>query len=89
MSINSACVDQVIFYLHINFSLKDLGIRHYFLGIKVTYVESGIYLSLLKFMKKLLVVVGLNDSKPVNTLMTLGNYLAKLMDMCFMIQLNI
>lgn len=34
---HSEKVDQLIHQLHLQFSLKDLGILHYFLGIEVIY----------------------------------------------------
>lgn len=41
-------------YLHQTFSIKDLGLVNYFLGIEVGYEHGGIILSQHKFTKELL-----------------------------------
>ena len=32
-------------HLHKQFSIKDLGLLHYFLGLEITYVSDGIMIS--------------------------------------------
>lgn len=47
-------IEDIKAYLHNSFSIKDLGKLHYFLGIEVNYLPSGIVLSQSKFTKELL-----------------------------------
>ena len=49
------------------FSIKDLGLLHYFLGIEVTYMPDGIALSQKKFTKELLQGVDIDTSKKAVT----------------------
>ena len=49
-----ACISQLKHYLNDTFSIKDLGILHYFLGLEVNYIDAGIFLSQAKFTKDLL-----------------------------------
>lgn len=46
-------------HLHHKFSIKDLGLLHYFLGIEVGYQADGIILSQKKFTRELLHDCGL------------------------------
>ncbi|XP_057539843.1 uncharacterized mitochondrial protein AtMg00810-like [Amaranthus tricolor] len=48
------CISQIKNYLHDTFSIKDLGILHYFLGLEVAYIDAGIFLSQAKFTQDLL-----------------------------------
>lgn len=54
-------------FLHAKFSIKDLGRLHFFLGIEVTYLDSGIVLSQPKFTHELLTSSGFDFSKAANT----------------------
>ena len=49
--------------LHDKFSIKDLGVLHYFLGIEVTYFTDGIVMSQNKFTKELLQGCNMDLSK--------------------------
>lgn len=42
---DSSKVDEFILDLNVSFTLKDLGVCHYFLGIKVNYFDDYIHLS--------------------------------------------
>ncbi|XP_035845798.1 uncharacterized mitochondrial protein AtMg00810-like [Helianthus annuus] len=53
--------------LHKEFSVKDLGILGYFLGLEVAYSATGVYLSQAKYAHDILARAGLLDSKPVDT----------------------
>lgn len=53
--------------LHDQFTIKDLGLMHYFLGIEATYVPDGIILSQKKFTKELLEEINMTYSKPALT----------------------
>ena len=49
------------------FTIKDLGILHYFLGIEVNYIPKGIVLTQSKFAKELLKESGISTFKKVVT----------------------
>ena len=53
--------------LNDEFALKDLGDLHYFLGIEVSKVQDGIFLTQEKYASDLLKHVGMENCKPVNT----------------------
>jgi histone deacetylase 1/2 len=53
-----------------DFALKDLGELHYFLGIEVKKVCSGILLTQQKYTSDLLHRVGMTCCKPMNTPMS-------------------
>ncbi|XP_071695808.1 uncharacterized mitochondrial protein AtMg00810-like [Rutidosis leptorrhynchoides] len=53
--------------LHKEFSITDLGLLNYFLGLKVTYTKSGLFLSQAKYAHGILVRAGLLDAKPAAT----------------------
>lgn len=53
--------------MHQVFSIKDLGLLHYFLGIEVGYVTDGIILSQKKFTNDILKECDFDFSKPVVT----------------------
>ena len=44
-------------HLQKQFSIKDLGLLHYFLGLEITYVSGGIMISQKRFVKELLASV--------------------------------
>ncbi|KAM1582752.1 hypothetical protein ACFX14_030431 [Malus domestica] len=54
-------------YLSTEFEMKDLGSLKYFLGIEVSRSNSGIYLSLRKYIIDLLHETGMSACKPVAT----------------------
>lgn len=54
-------------HMHHIFSIKDLGILHYFLGIEVGYVTDGIILSQKKFSNDILKDCDFDYSKPAVT----------------------
>ena len=53
--------------LRSEFSLKDLGDLHYFLGIEVKKVQDGILLTQEKYVSDILSRVGMKDCKPSST----------------------
>lgn len=56
--------------LNKDFALKDLGKLHYFLGIEVNQIHSGILLRQEKYTNDFLQRVGTKDGKPVATLLS-------------------
>lgn len=59
------------------FALKDLGILSYFLGIEVLYNTNCVYLSQRKYVRDLLVKVEMSDCKEIDTRMSTGIKLQK------------
>lgn len=61
-----------------SFSLKGLGVLHYFLGIEVSYVENGdIHLCQKKYIQDLLARAHMDKAEPLNTSMTTNLMLTK------------
>lgn len=54
-------------HLHDVFSIKDLGILNYFLGMEVSHSSAGIIMTQFKFRKELLATCGLDVSKRAKT----------------------
>lgn len=62
-----ATIQQLKEHLHRVFSIKDLGLLHYFLGLEVTYVPNGVMLSQHKFSIDLVKQSGIVPSKKIAT----------------------
>lgn len=60
-------IRKFIFSLNKEFVTKDLGKLSYFLGLEVTYTDTGLFLTQAKYAHDILVRAGLLDSKPVAT----------------------
>ena len=58
---------QFIQHMHTVFSMKELGTVSYFLGISVTALSHGYFLSQTKYATELLHKAGLTDCKPCST----------------------
>ncbi|XP_021747644.1 uncharacterized protein LOC110713507 [Chenopodium quinoa] len=65
-------------FLHMEFSIKDLGSLNYFLGIEVGYTEAGIILSQKKFTREVLSDYGFDISKKAVTPLPLNGKLSAL-----------
>ena len=63
--------------LNSQFSLKELGSLHYFLGIKSFRDKTGFYLTQSKYVADLLKKLNMEGIKPISTPTTLGNILSK------------
>ncbi|XP_039009023.1 uncharacterized mitochondrial protein AtMg00810-like [Hibiscus syriacus] len=61
-------VNEVKKQLHDRFSLKDLGLLHYFLGFEAVYTSTGMFLSQKKYVQELLTKFNVH-AKPVDTLL--------------------
>lgn len=59
------------------FTLKDLGELHYFLGIEVTKLQNGVYLSQAKYITDILTRHDIASFSPVLIPMLTGHYLSK------------
>ena len=63
---DSWAVTRLIQELGREFSLKDLGPLHYFLGMECHRTPSGLFLSQQKYVRDLLLRLKMDDVKPVN-----------------------
>ena len=54
---NLSTIQALKQHLHSSFGIKDLGLMHYFLGIEVSYLPTGIVLSQNKYTKDILKLV--------------------------------
>ncbi|KAG9447713.1 hypothetical protein H6P81_013841 [Aristolochia fimbriata] len=59
------------------FSIKDLGALHYFLGIEVTNLQSGLHFAQTKYTTDILSLLGLSEVKPLSTPIVTGSKLSK------------
>ncbi|KAF7834838.1 Retrovirus-related Pol polyprotein from transposon TNT 1-94 [Senna tora] len=65
---SKAEIQTLVHKLHSVFALKDIGHVHFFLGIKVNYLRDGsMLLTQTKYMRDLLLKVGMSTSKLVDT----------------------
>jgi hypothetical protein len=71
-SSSQEAVDAMLKDLRSDFTLKDLGCLHYFLGIEVQHISNGIHLSQGKYASDVLQRVGMINCKPCTTLSTSG-----------------
>ena len=69
-------VEALLQDLRKDFALKDLGQLHYFLGIEVKKVKSGILLTQEKYIEEILTRVGMKDCKPVPTPLSISEKLS-------------
>lgn len=53
--------------LKYEFAMIDLGQLHYFLGVKIDTMDSGLFLSRQRYATNLLLKAGLQDCKPIST----------------------
>jgi Reverse transcriptase (RNA-dependent DNA polymerase) len=75
---DNVAISTLISSLHSNFSLKDLGDLHYFLGIEVNSVDTGLYLTQTRYLHFILERVAMTGAKPCKTPMQPGLKLSKL-----------
>jgi Reverse transcriptase (RNA-dependent DNA polymerase) len=74
---NSSLVTSLITSLGSQFSLKDLGPLHFFLGIQVDSQSNGIHLSQPQYLHNLLIRSKMNGAKPCKTPFAKGDPLSK------------
>jgi hypothetical protein len=65
---SAALLQQTIFALKWEFSMKNLGSLHHFLGVSVQYQADGLFLTQCQFALDILERAGMVDCKPVSTL---------------------
>lgn len=58
-----------------NFTTTDLGVFRYFLGIKIEYTNTGIFLSQRPFIEKIIRLAELESAKPTETPLPLTHFL--------------
>uniref|UniRef100_A0A8R7RCH9 Reverse transcriptase Ty1/copia-type domain-containing protein n=1 Tax=Triticum urartu TaxID=4572 RepID=A0A8R7RCH9_TRIUA len=66
-SSSSQAVEALLKDLRKDFALKDLGSLHFFLGIEVKHVPSGIVLPQEKYVQEILQRMGMKTCKPSPT----------------------
>jgi hypothetical protein len=64
---SAALLRRTISALQQEFSLKDLGRLHHFLGMQVQHTESGLFLSQRQYMIEIVERAGMSDCKPCAT----------------------
>ncbi|RVX04589.1 Retrovirus-related Pol polyprotein from transposon RE1 [Vitis vinifera] len=64
-------ISDLINTLSSEFSLKDLGSLHYFLGLEVKYLPNGLFVSQTKYIRDLLEHTKMMECTPINTPMAL------------------
>jgi len=69
---NNKYLETFITQLNIAFSLKDLGLLHYFLGIEVHRDASGMYLKQTKYIRDLLKKFNMEKASPFPITMVIG-----------------
>jgi Reverse transcriptase (RNA-dependent DNA polymerase) len=75
---NSSLIKQIVHLLDHQFTIKDLGDLHFFLGIEVNKHDNGLLLSQSRYIYSILDRTQIHGAKPVNTLMAIGPPLSKL-----------
>lgn len=63
---DDALISHIKSILHSTFTIKDLGLAKYYLGLEVHRSETGIYIHQHKFVHDLLVEASLHDAKPLS-----------------------
>ncbi|GJU56632.1 retrovirus-related pol polyprotein from transposon RE1 [Tanacetum coccineum] len=66
---SSSIIDTTKAALDKQFTIKDLGLAKYFLGIEISSLSEGTYLNQRKYILDLLHDAGLTEAKPVNSLL--------------------
>ncbi|XP_035837485.1 uncharacterized mitochondrial protein AtMg00810-like [Helianthus annuus] len=75
---DSSLIKSFVTRLHKEFSIKDLGLLGYFLGLEVSHSNTGLFLSQAKYAHNILARAGMLNSKPVATLLaTTDTFLSK------------
>ncbi|XP_028116979.1 uncharacterized protein LOC114314723 [Camellia sinensis] len=67
---DSVHIASLITYMHTTFSMKELGLINYFLGVSVTSSDSGYFHSQTKYALKILAKAGMSDCKLAPSLMS-------------------
>lgn len=60
---------------HSEFAIKDLGKLNYFLGLKISYTDDGLFIGQAKYAHDILEHADLLDSKPIATPLVVGESL--------------
>lgn len=69
---DTTAITSLIAQLNSEFSLKDLGEDHYFLGIQVSHTNNGLHLSQTKYIRDLLQKTKMVHCKPTRTPLPTG-----------------
>lgn len=63
---DTAMIEHIKSVLHSSFTIKDLGLAKYYLGLEIHRTEDGLFLHQHKFVYDMLVEAGLENSKPLS-----------------------
>ncbi|RVW15960.1 Retrovirus-related Pol polyprotein from transposon RE1 [Vitis vinifera] len=69
---DTTAITSLIAQLNLEFSLKDLGEDHYFLGIQVSHTNNGLHLSQINYIRDLLQKTKMVHCKPTRTPLPTG-----------------
>jgi hypothetical protein len=62
-----ALLQQIISTLKREFTMKDLGLLHHFMGVSIQHQADGLFLTQHQFTLNILECVGMMDCKPIST----------------------
>ncbi|KAL0345270.1 UNVERIFIED_CONTAM: Retrovirus-related Pol polyprotein from transposon RE2 [Sesamum radiatum] len=69
---SAADIQDIKTYLHNLFTIKDLGVAKYYLGLEIARSTEGIAVTQTKYVKDLLLDTGMTQSKPASTPLPAG-----------------
>ncbi|CAL1397374.1 unnamed protein product [Linum trigynum] len=78
-----AAIQELKGFLHSEFSIKDLGVLRFFLGMEVARNNNGIHLSQRKYALEIIEEANLLDSRPVTTPMDYKTHLTSICEVPF------
>ena len=64
---SSALLQQIVAELQAEFTVKDMGDLHFFLGVEVTRSASGFHLSQAQYAEELIDHAGMSNCRPIST----------------------
>jgi hypothetical protein len=71
-----ATITELLQLLSVDFAVKDLGDLHYFLGVEVLKVESGLLLSQRRYILDVLKKTKMHEAKPISSPMASSSSLS-------------
>lgn len=80
VSLNEDLIQEFKVVLHVAFTIKDLGVAHYFLGMEIARRESGTTVNQRKYILDLISTMGLTTCTVISTQFPPGIHLQKIVD---------